>query len=58
MLAVGAAVKIIAIDDEHNGQIATVQTFFDEADDGLDDGVIFKGDTGIYAYGRNELRVT
>jgi hypothetical protein len=58
VLAVGAMVKIIAADDEHNGQIGTVQTFFDDADDGLDVGVIFKGDTGIYAFGRNELRVT
>jgi precorrin-3B methylase len=58
VLAVGAAVKIIAADDEHMGQIGTVQTLFDDADDGLDVGVIFKGDTGIYAFGRNELRVT
>jgi hypothetical protein len=58
VLAVGAAVKIIAADDEHKDQIGTVQTFFDDADDGLDVGVVFEGDTGIYAFARNELRVT
>lgn len=56
--AVGAAVKFVAADDEHNGQIGTVQTFFDHAEDGLKIGVIFKGNTGIYAFGRNEIRVT
>jgi hypothetical protein len=57
VLAVGAAVKVIAAEDEHKGQIGTVQTFLDEADDGLDIGVIFRGDKGLYAFGRNELRV-
>jgi hypothetical protein len=51
VLAVGATVKIIAADDDHKGQIGTVQTFFDDAGDGLDVGVIFKGDKGIYAFG-------
>jgi hypothetical protein len=57
VLAVGAAVKIIAAEDEHQGQIGNVQTFFDNADDGLDVGVIFNGDKDIYAFGRTELRV-
>jgi hypothetical protein len=38
VLAVGATVKITAAEDDHKGQIGTVQTFFDEADDGLDVG--------------------
>lgn len=35
----------------------TVQTFFDGADDGLDVGVILKGDEDIFALARTELRV-
>lgn len=46
VLAVGAAVKIIAAEDEHQGQIGTVQTFLDNADDCLDGGVIFQARQG------------
>jgi hypothetical protein len=57
VLARGAPVKVLAVGDEHEGRVGTVQTFFDDADDGLDVGVIFKGDTDIYAFARTELRV-
>jgi hypothetical protein len=57
VLARGAPVKVLAVGDEHEGSVGTVQTFFDDADDGLDVGVIFKGDEDIYAFARTELRV-
>jgi ribosomal protein S27E len=57
VMARGAAVKVLVVGDEHEGRVGTVQTFFDDADDGLDVGVIFKGDNDIFAFARTELRV-
>ena len=43
VLAVGAAVKIIAAEDEHQGQIGVVHEIADADEDGLDVLVTFKG---------------
>jgi hypothetical protein len=59
VLARGASVKVMATDDEHQGQIGVVHEIADADEDGLDVLVTFKGDKEeyVYAFSRDELKI-
>lgn len=57
VLAPGASVKVIAIGDDHEGQIGVVNALLDDDGDGLTVSVKFKGETEPYAFRRDELKL-
>lgn len=55
--AIGASVKVVGSADSHEGQTGQVRNFRDEDGDGFEVFVMFKNDTTLYPFRRDELEL-